>query len=133
MKPIPWRRVEKWKCVRCGKCCEELDVMVTSEEEKRLRKFGDVFRRGKVLVYLKKIDGRCIFFRSGICAIYPERPMACVKYPFYFRSTGGEESYFGGYHVYVDSNCPGVVLGHPTESLIDTIQNLLKNERLIIV
>ncbi|WP_290597996.1 MULTISPECIES: YkgJ family cysteine cluster protein [unclassified Archaeoglobus] len=133
MKLIPWRRVGNWKCIRCGKCCKELDVMVTSEEENRLRKFGDIFRRGKVLVYLKRVDGKCVFFRSGICAIYLERPMACVKYPFYFKSTGEEESYFAGVHVYVDSNCPGVVLGCPTKSFVDTIQSLLRNEKLIIV
>jgi len=91
---VPWRKVEAWKCLRCGKCCTKLDVMVTPDEERRLEKYGDVFERGRVLVYLRKVKGRCIFLENGNCAIYPERPMACVKYPFYFKSKGDAESRF---------------------------------------
>lgn len=50
---LPWRRVKR--CIRCGKCCSSLDVPLTYEEEERLRKYGDVFRRGKIGVYLRKM------------------------------------------------------------------------------
>lgn len=133
MELIPWREVRDWKCIRCGKCCRELDVMVTPEEEARLSRYGEVFNRGKILVYLKKIDGSCVFFKSGVCMIYPKRPMACVKYPFYFKSSGEERSRFAGVHVYIDSACPGVVFGNPSESLVSVIRELLRNEKLIIV
>jgi len=107
--------------------------MVTPEEEGRLRRHGEVFNRGKILVYLRKSGGSCVFFKSGVCVIYPERPMACVKYPFYFKFSGEEKSRFAGVHVYIDSACPGVVLGNPSESLVSVIRELLRNEKLIIV
>ena len=116
-----------WKCLRCGICCTKLDVMVTPDEERRLEKYGEVFERGRVLVYLRKVKGRCIFLENGNCAIYPERPMACVKYPFYFKSKGDAESRFDGIHVYVDSSCPGVVLGNHSEAIVNILEDLMKN------
>ncbi len=127
---IPWRRVKRWSCVRCGKCCSFLDVPLTYEEEGRLRKYGDVFRKGRIGVYLRrypKKDGCCIFF-DGKCKIYHERPEACRRYPFYLREKGEDEALYhyesGNVYVYIDRSCSGVGLGEKVEKVI---QRLLKD------
>jgi len=99
--------------------------MVTPEEEKRLKKYGDVFRKGKILVYLKKINGCCIFLDSGLCRIYEERPAACRRYPFYIRSKGCKESEFEGTHIYIDKSCLGVIPGRPSWDLKHKIYEIL--------
>jgi len=105
---IPWRRVRGWKCVRCGFCCSTYDIPVSIDEEVRLRKYGNVFRKGKLGLYLKRKKGVCIFKAKWGCKIYDERPLACVLYPFYIRNTGEEEAKFtyNGvvYFVYLDKN-----------------------------
>ena len=108
---IPWRRVKGWACVHCGRCCSTYDIPVTFEDELRLRKFGSVFRKGKVGLYLKKKKGTCVFWRKGRCKIYDERPTACKLYPFYVKKWGKEEARFNGYYVYVDSKCGGINKG----------------------
>lgn len=109
---IPWRRVRGWKCVRCGFCCSTYDVPVSIDEEARLGKYGNVFRKGKLGVYLKRKEGSCIFKAKWGCKIYDERPLACVLYPFYIRNTGEEEAKFTyngvDYFVYLDKNCRGI-------------------------
>ncbi len=133
MNLIPWRYIDRWECLRCGKCCRELDVPVTLDEEKRLRKFGDVFSKKKIGVYLKKVGGCCIFLEGNRCRIYDLRPEACRRYPFYFRSKGcsdakivvGERVIF----VYIDPACPGLGSGR---KVVDTIFELL-SEKLIVV
>ena len=118
---IPWRIARRWRCVRCGWCCCNYDVPITFEDEERLRKFGDVFWHGKVGVYLKRIDGKCIFYRDGECLIYEDRPIACRMYPFYIRRQGDELAKFGDVYVYLDRNCRGIGKG----SKIEEVLNLL--------
>ncbi|WP_202318863.1 YkgJ family cysteine cluster protein [Archaeoglobus neptunius] len=136
MELVTWKRVAGWRCRRCGKCCRDLDIMVTPEEERRLQKYGEVFERGKILTYLRKLNGKCIFLRGNTCTIYSERPMACVKYPFYFRLKGDAEAFFQGIYVYVDPSCPGLKITRcpvPNFEIAAIIYQLLKNEKLIIV
>jgi Fe-S-cluster containining protein len=128
---VPWRKVERWVCVRCGQCCNTLDVPVTFEEEDRLRrKYGNVFKRGKIGLYLKKKNGRCIFFKNGVCKIYDDRPIACRKYPFYFRSSGEDSALFEynglKIYVYVDKNCKGFGKGRSVEEVIKDILSQIK-------
>ncbi len=115
---IPWRLARRWTCVRCGWCCCSYDVPVTFDDERRLRKYGDVFWRGKVGLYLKRIDGKCVFYDNGKCLIYDERPIACRRYPFYFRRNGEELARFGDIYVYVDANCRGVGKGRRIEEVL---------------
>lgn len=127
---VPWREVEKWKCIHCGKCCSNLDVPVTYEDEKRLKKYGDVFTKGKIGLYLKKVRGECIFFRDGRCKIYSERPEACRRYPFYFRDSGDDSALFSvrevKIYVYVDLECNGVGSGKDVEKVIGEILKCLE-------
>ncbi|AKG91983.1 putative Fe-S-cluster oxidoreductase [Geoglobus ahangari] len=121
---VPFRRYERWRCTHCGFCCEEYDVSLGYEDEKRLRRFGNVFRYGKIGVYLRKKNGRCIF-RKDKCRIYRFRPIACRKYPFYFREEGGEDSKFEfmgrTVHVFVDPRCSGLGDGERIEEVISRI------------
>ncbi len=125
MKLVPWKSVSGWRCVRCGKCCSELDVPVSDEEENRLKKYGNVFRRGKIGVYIKKVNGRCVFLRNNQCAIYDERPKACRRYPFYFRKKGDENALFifkgKRFYVYVDADCKGLGMEGDVEEEIKRI------------
>ncbi|WP_456369502.1 YkgJ family cysteine cluster protein [Geoglobus sp.] len=121
---IPYRRYERWRCVHCGFCCSEYDVSLGHEDEKRLKRFGNVFWYGKIGVYLRKKDGRCVF-RKDRCRTYRFRPVACRKYPFYFREEGGEESVFefNGrvIHVFVDPKCRGLGTGEKIEIVISRV------------
>ena len=122
---VPWRKVESWKCIHCGKCCSNLDVPVTYEDEKRLKKYGDVFTRGKIGLYLRKVGKNCIFYQDGDCKIYTDRPEACRRYPFYFRYFGSDEALFTigktEIYVYVDLECNGVGKGGNVEEAIKEI------------
>jgi hypothetical protein len=112
---IPWSKISRWKCIRCGKCCSLLDVQLGFEDEKRLRKYGDVFSYGRIGVYLKKVNGKCIFYEAGKCLIYPDRPLGCRNYPFYIRRNGVEDAKFRFknqiFFVYLDSSCRGIEKG----------------------
>jgi len=125
---LPWRKVKRWVCIRCGRCCSSLDVPLTYREEERLRKYGDVFRRSKIGVYLKK-DDYCIFF-DGKCEIYVERPEACRRYPFYFREKGDDEAFYRynseKIYVYVDGSCSGVGKGEKVEKVIQRLLSRFK-------
>ncbi len=118
---IPWRRVKRWECIRCGWCCKNYDVPVTVYDEERLRKYGDVFWRGKIGVYLKRVNGVCIFYDGSGCSIYDDRPKACRLYPFYVMKRGEEEARFGNLYVYLDKNCRGIGRGRRVEDLIPEI------------
>lgn len=118
---IPWRTAGRWKCVRCGWCCCNYDVPVTFEDEERLKKFGDVLWRGKIGVYLKKIDGKCIFYNDGECLIYEDRPIACRRYPFYIRRQGDYLAKFGNVYVYLDKNCRGIGKGRRIEDVLNEL------------
>ena len=128
---IPWRKAERWACVHCGFCCSEYDIPVTLEEEERLRKYGRVFRKGKIGLYLKKKKGKCAFRGKNGCRIYDERPVACRKYPFFIKKQGGEDSLFiyGGkvYHVFLDARCRGLGKGDDVEGEIRKVLRDLKN------
>ena len=130
---IPWRVAGRWKCIRCGWCCNNLDVPVTIYDEERLRKYGDIFWKGKIGVYLKKINGRCIFYKDGECLIYEERPKACRNYPFYIRKQGDELARFGNVYVYLDKNCRGIGKGRRIEEILNELfnQNMLTYSRNI--
>ncbi len=134
MDLIPWRDIDKWECIRCGKCCSVLDVPVTIDEEKVISRYGDVFTRRKIGVYLKKVGRFCIFYANGKCRIYQERPEACRRYPFYFRKSGEKkaEFVFGNeiFYVYVDRNCSGIGKGrnvvYVIQDILDGLQKIKK-------
>ncbi|AEA46648.1 YkgJ family cysteine cluster protein [Archaeoglobus veneficus] len=115
---IPWKKIESWACVHCGKCCSSYDIPVTFEEEERLKKYGNVFKKAKIGLYLRKKKGKCVFWRKNRgCTIYAERPKACRSYPFYVRKEGEEDAYFDGFFIYIDAECRGINKGDPNSLL----------------
>jgi len=88
---LPWTYFLRWNCIRCGNCCNKLDVQLTSKEAHYYSKhYGDVIEKIKDGYKLKrKSNGECIFldFENNIakCKIYNDRPFACRIYPFYVR------------------------------------------------
>jgi len=127
---LPWTKVERWACIHCGFCCSEYDIPVTPDEERRLRKYGNVFKRSKIGVYLGKKRGMCVFRGDDRCRIYDERPMACRKYPFYIKQKGDEDSlyvYNGKvHHIFLDSKCKGLGRGCEIEEQIRQILEMVE-------
>ncbi len=72
-----------FKCMRCGFCCQ-LDVNVDEEDIKKIKKAGKqnftIKKEGEF--FLKTEGDFCIFFKEGLCSIYPVRPKVCVRFPF---------------------------------------------------
>lgn len=123
---IPWRRVRRWECLECGKCCKAFLVPVRIYERPVLekRRPGSVTiaisREGRRGLYLsKKESGECIFlvkvFGRYLCSIQDIKPVACRLYPFRVKKYGSEEAYLRvdgeDVYVYLDGRCPGVKEG----------------------
>ncbi|RLE55056.1 MAG: YkgJ family cysteine cluster protein [Candidatus Methanomethylicota archaeon] len=136
---IGWREAERWKCIRCGKCCEKYIVPLKFSEALTLtRKYGPVALNVNGKYYLtKKADGSCIFLnRKGpiaYCSIYLERPICCKLYPFHItrrplkvgNPKSAELKWRGeNVYLYVDSTCPGTGSGYPIRSLASKIIQL---------
>lgn len=132
---VPWRRVERWTCIRCGLCCRNFLVpLLTHEALKIYKTFGPLIVQvnGKIAL-AKKPDGSCVFltYEGGIakCTIYFERPGVCRLYPFYIKvgaEEGEEDALYVDetgfkYRVYIDTNCPGTYKGPPIEPIIPKV------------
>lgn len=91
-----------FKCLGCGECCrgEDNSVVVFPFEIRRILAATDLEwldivsppnegewdRNGcfHTLEWrLNKENESCRFYKNGLCAIYPVRPMLCSTYPFY--------------------------------------------------
>jgi Fe-S-cluster containining protein len=118
---VPWRKVHSWHCTACGLCCNEYIVPLRSYEYLKLRWSGFVEERlGRF--YIKKVNGKCPFQHGRLCILQGElKPIACKLYPFVIRKKGDESAEFEyngeTFYVYVDTFCPNIVLGRPSESL----------------
>lgn len=135
MKPLPWRRIKFWTCIRCGECCA-LTVQLTMREWLDLTKMygysiadqdiGGFFLR-------KTIDKECPFLSSiragSICGLQNTKPLACKIWPFRILAEPkyGEDSEAlfkyrnERFYVYVIPNCPGITWGTPTENFFKKI------------
>ena len=65
----------------CTHCCIEADVPLLSEDIDRLTAHGyyDVYFSEDYngAKFIRKIDGKCIFFKDGVCEVYDYRPKRC--------------------------------------------------------
>ena len=50
--------------------------------------YYDLAAGGRILQLRTRMNGACLFFEKGSCRIYPERPLACRAYPFWFSERG---------------------------------------------
>lgn len=133
MKAVPWKMIKSWNCNWCGECCKPYLVPLTTYEWLRMiQRYGYSTIRPRVDgFYLKKnSDGRCIFQYTirnrWLCAIQDDKPIACKLWPFkIFRRPkygSNEQSLFvfqgQRFYIYVDTLCPGLTWGNPSERII---------------
>ncbi|TLD85365.1 YkgJ family cysteine cluster protein [Helicobacter sp. MIT 11-5569] len=88
------------KCQECGgKCCtgESGYIFVSPKEIQEIAEFLSIDFDTFCQNYVKKVGYRyslleiaqgnkiysCIFFKDGICQIYPKRPKQCITFPFW--------------------------------------------------
>jgi Fe-S-cluster containining protein len=127
---IPWTEVSSWACRACGSCCVGYRVPLKMDEMVMVsNQYGsNVLEYGLGKAYLRnQNNGRCLFQRplmgKWICTMQGTKPTACRLFPFRMHS---KPIYKGGdnarvqigdktYFLYMDPNCQGIVLGHPTE------------------
>ncbi len=105
------------RCIRCGVCCQETDMLLTKQDITRLEKkghnresFARFDRNGYFL--LRNYQGHCVFYnqKERRCEVYVSRPSGCRVYPVIYDEETG---------IIVDSIC------HAQES----ISELEKNRR----
>jgi Fe-S-cluster containining protein len=76
------------RCVRCGICCQETDMLLCNADINRLEKkgyckesFTRIDKEGYVL--LRNRQGHCVFYsvEKQSCDVYSSRPLGCRVYP----------------------------------------------------
>jgi len=85
----------KNKCVACGNCCRETEMILSTRDvdrinndPKNLRVINFVKKTADGLFQLKNVDGYCVFFdvTTKLCKIYEIRPQGCRFYPLIYDS-----------------------------------------------
>lgn len=130
MIPVPWRHVESWTCIACGRCCKGYDVSLRFNEWVNIvRNYGAGFTEPRIdrLCLRKKQDGTCIFLYSfldrWLCGLQEMKPRACKLWPFkiydkpkYGRPREAFYTRWGKkFFIYVDPFCMGLRWGDPTQ------------------
>ena len=83
------------RCKRCGVCCQETEMLLSSEDVRRLVKLGYPVNSFAICqdgyLFLRNIDGHCVFFdpERQICKIYSSRPSGCRIYPVIYDEDEG--------------------------------------------
>lgn len=81
------------KCQRCGKCCEDTHMELSSKDIRRLEKAG--YRKEEFaqldsegIWRLRNSEGICCFLdpSSRECSVYELRPVGCSIYPVILNS-----------------------------------------------
>ncbi len=125
---VPWRRVSRWTCLACGKCCRVYKPRLTFYEYLTLPKAFVEERKGKY--YIRKFNGLCPFQHGNVCAIQEKKPLSCKLFPFSIYERGEDEALFvygdEEYYVYIDTFCENVLLGRPTKELVKAIEEAIK-------
>ena len=86
----------KNKCVDCGNCCRETEMILSARDvmriknnyPKNLERINFDKKTVDGLVQLKNLNGNCVFFNptSKLCEIYAVRPQGCRFYPLIYDS-----------------------------------------------
>jgi len=92
------------RCLRCGVCCRETEMLLSAKDIKRLERKGydrDFFVRFDSEGYatLRNHRGYCVFYdaEKKRCKIHAHRPLGCRIYPIIYDETKG---------IIVDQICP---------------------------
>jgi Fe-S-cluster containining protein len=125
------------RCLRCGVCCRETEMLLSSEDIERLEKKGytrDFFVRFDSEGYatLRNHRGYCVFYdaEKSRCKVRAHRPSGCRIYPVIYDETKG---------ITVDPICPSyssvtekqqAKRGKKLLKLLETIDAEAKKRRL---
>jgi len=133
MGPIPWRYVESWNCIACGKCCMGFEVILSFPEWVNIiRSYGVGVTEASINKFhlKRRSNGSCIFlckyFDQWLCGLQQMKPTACKLWPFKILSRpefGRPEEASYNYknqrlYVYVDPLCIGIRWGNPDQLFI---------------
>jgi len=76
------------RCLRCGDCCKETEMLLSAEDIERLE--GKGYRKKFFVRFdeegyakLRNLRGTCVFYDADYCRckIYRFRPLGCRLYP----------------------------------------------------
>jgi Fe-S-cluster containining protein len=125
------------RCLRCGACCRETEMLLSAKDIERLERKGydrDFFVRFDSEGYatLRNYRGYCVFYDAGKrrCKVRAHRPLGCRIYPVIYDEAKG---------IIVDPICPsqGSVTekqkakrGEKVLKLLKTIDAEAKSRRL---
>ena len=91
------------RCIRCGICCQETDMLLSEKDIVRLERRGyskDFFVRfdSEGYALLRNRQGHCVFYnaKERRCDVYAFRPSGCRVYPVIYDEEKG---------IVVDSIC----------------------------
>jgi uncharacterized protein len=76
------------RCLNCGVCCQETQMLLSKDDIKRLVKKGynkKFFLRydKKGYAQLRNLKGFCVFYdtEKKQCVVYNDKPLGCSVYP----------------------------------------------------
>jgi Fe-S-cluster containining protein len=143
MQIAPWSRIKSWRCLTCGKCCREYDVVLKFPEWVSIVKsFGVEYTASSIdkLLLRRRPDGSCPFLyqtpTTSFCALQHAKPQACRLWPFKVLNLPkygkpDEAAYYYGQRklfVYVDLACLGLQYGAPTKEFAQsTLPEFVEN------
>lgn len=117
---------------KCVKCCVETEMLLLEEDVERIRRMGFeheyfvVSRDG--WLYLRNVDGMCVFNDGRKCLIYEKRPLGCKLYPLVYDEDYGI--------ITLDEYCPHreefKVSEDDRDKLLSFIERLKKERELRI-
>ncbi len=91
------------RCIRCGICCQETDMLLSTEDIASLESRGytkESFVRfdSEGYAMLRNRQGHCVFYniQERSCGVYTHRPSGCRVYPVIYDEEKG---------IVVDSIC----------------------------
>ena len=108
----------KNKCVDCGNCCRETEMILSARDVDRIKNIDPKNRRttnfvkktADGLFQLKNLDEYCVFFdpTTKVCKIYAIRPQGCRFYPLIYDSDKKI--------CVLDQDCPRTELFYPNKN-----------------
>ena len=118
MKSRNAKSTMKNKCVDCGICCHETEMILSARDVDRIKNndpknmgiINFVKKTADGLFQLKNADGFCVFFNptTKLCNIYTVRPQGCRFYPLIYDSDKKL--------CVLDQECPRPELFYPNRS-----------------
>ena len=130
MRIIPWSQIRSWRCIACGACCRNYDVVLKLPEWLNIvSSFGFKCTASSINNFLlkRRTNGSCVFlFEKGnksICGLQYAKPQSCKLWPFKISDrprygVSHKAAYWyrnREFYIYADSACVGLNLGLPTQ------------------